>query len=163
MKIGVVSDTHCRKLPKQMVDDFKTVDLIVHLGDFCSGKDLKALRKINKVRAVCGNMDELEVRQVLPVRDIFEADGVKIGLCHGEGSSSGVLNFVKNVFKRDKVDAIVFGHSHQPCNEMIDGVLYFNPGSATDTVRSVYRSYGMLEVNNGKISGKIIKVNDADE
>ena len=163
MKIGVVSDTHCYKIPEQMVDDFKTVDLIVHLGDFCSGKDLKAFRKINKVRAVCGNMDEPEVSQVLPVRDIFEVGGVKIGLCHGEGSPSGVLSFVKNIFKRDKVDAIVFGHSHLPYNEIIDGVLYFNPGSATDKVRPPYRSYGMLEVDNGKISGKIIKVNDADE
>jgi putative phosphoesterase len=162
MKIGVVSDTHGQGFPKQMVDDFKTVDLIVHLGDFCSGKDLRALKKINKVRAVCGNMDEMDICQTLPVRDVLEVEGARIGLCHGEGAPSRVLSFVKNVFKNDKLDAVIFGHSHMPYNELIDGVLYFNPGSPTDTVRPPYCSYGILQVNNGKVSGKIIKVNDVD-
>ena len=30
----------------------------------------------------------------------------------------------------EKVDVIVFGHSHQPRNEVVDGVLLFNPASA---------------------------------
>ena len=72
MKIGVVSDTHSHDLPKQMMDDFKDVDLIVHAGDFCSGGDLKTFKKINDFRAVFGNMDGLELRQALPERDIFE-------------------------------------------------------------------------------------------
>jgi len=160
MKIGIVSDTHSHNLPKQMIDDFKHVDLIVHVGDFCSGEDLKMLKKINKVRAVFGNMDEAELRQILPERDIFEAEGTKIGLYHGKGSPDRVLNFVKAEFKKDKVDVVVFGHSHQPCNEVINNVLYFNPGSPIDIVRSPYCSYGILEIKNDKVSGKIVKVRD---
>ena len=160
MKIGVVSDTHSHDLPKQMMDDLKDVDLIVHVGDFCSGDDLRRFRQINKVRAVFGNMDGLEIRQLLPERDVFEADGLKIGLYHGQGSPERVLNYVKKEFKRDKLDVVIFGHSHLPFNEVIDGVLYFNPGSPTDVVRPPYCSYGILEVKNGKVSGKIIKVRD---
>ncbi|MCK5260102.1 MAG: metallophosphoesterase family protein [Candidatus Omnitrophica bacterium] len=160
MNIGVVSDTHSRNLPQQMIDDFKDVDLIVHVGDFCSGEDLKAFKKINKVRAVFGNMDELELRQVLPERDVFEAEGMRIGLYHGQGSSERVLNFVKKEFKKDKVDVVIFGHSHQPFNEVFGSVLYFNPGSPTDIVRSPYCSYGILKIKNGKASGKIIKIED---
>ena len=160
MKIGVVSDTHSHNLPKQMIDDFKNVDLIVHAGDFCSGKDLAMFKKINEVRAVFGNMDGLELRQVLPERDIFEVEGVKIGLYHGQGSPERVLNFVKKEFRKDKVDIAIFGHSHQSFNSVIDDVLYFNPGSPTDIVRPLYCSYGILEIENGKVSGKIIKVGD---
>lgn len=160
MNIGVVSDTHSHTLPKQMINDFKNVDLIVHVGDFCCSEDLARFKKINKVRAVFGNMDGLELRQVLPERDIFEAEGAKIGLYHGKGSSERVLSFVKKEFKKDKLDVVIFGHSHRSFNEVIDDVLYFNPGSPTDIVRPPYCSYGILKIKNGKASGKIVKIED---
>ena len=160
MKIGVVSDTHSHIVPQQILDDFKNVDLIVHAGDFCSTADLKIFSKIKEVRAVFGNMDGLEIRRILPERDIFEADGLKIGLYHGHGSSEKILDFVKTEFKRDKVDIVIFGHSHQPFNEEINNVLYFNPGSPSDIVRAPYCSYGILEISDGKASGKIIKVDN---
>ena len=158
MKIGVVSDTHSHIVPQQMLDDFKDVDLIIHAGDFCSVADLKIFTKIGKVRAVFGNMDGLELRQMLPEREIFEVEGLRIGLYHGHGSVEKILDIIKNEFKKDKVNIVIFGHSHHPLNETIDNVLYFNPGSPTDIVRAPYNSYGILEIKNGKVSGKIIKV-----
>ncbi len=158
MKIGIISDTHSYVVPQQVIDDFKAVDLIVHAGDFCSAADLRIFTKIKKVHAVFGNMDGLELRQILPERDIFEVEGLKIGLYHGHGPSGKVLDSVKAEFKKDKVDVVIFGHSHQPFNEKINSVLYFNPGSPSDIVRAPYCSYGILEINNGKVSGKIIKV-----
>jgi putative phosphoesterase len=158
MKIGVVSDTHSQNIPQQLIDDFKRMDLIVHAGDFCTMGDLKIFKKIQTVRAVFGNMDGLELRQALPERDVFEVAGLKIGLCHGQGSPPQVLNFVRRMFMPDNPDIVIFGHSHQPVNEVIDNVLYFNPGSPTDMVRAPYCSYGILGIKNGKVSGKIIKV-----
>jgi putative phosphoesterase len=158
MKIGVVSDTHSYTIPQQLLDDFKRVDLIIHAGDFCTMKDLKIFKKIQIVRAVFGNMDGLELRQVLPEREVFEAGGITVGLCHGHGSPQHVLEHVRKEFKKEKPDIVIFGHSHQPMNETIDHVLYFNPGSPTDVVRAPYCSYGILEISNGKVSGKIIKV-----
>ena len=160
MKIGVVADTHSRLVPKQLLDDFKTVDLIVHAGDFCSTADLKIFKKIKKVRAVFGNMDGLELRQILPERDVFEVEGITIGLCHGHGSPEKVLEAVKAEFGKDDVDVVIFGHSHHPVNETIGSVLYFNPGSPNDVVRAPYCSYGVLEIKNGTVFGKIIKVKD---
>ena len=158
MKIGVVSDTHSHPIPKQLLDDFKKVDLIIHAGDFCAMDDLKLFRKIQTVRAVFGNMDGLELRQALPERDVFEVGGLTVGVYHGQGSPPQVLGFVKKIFKDDKPDIVIFGHSHQPLNETVDNVLYFNPGSPTDVVRAPYCSYGILDINNGKVAGKIIKV-----
>ena len=162
MKIGVVSDTHSHLIPKQLLDDFKTVDLIIHAGDFCSVADLKIFKKIAKVRAVYGNMDGLELRQILPERDIFQVEGVAVGLRHGHGTPGKVLEFMKEEFKKNKVDVVIFGHSHYPVNETINGVLYFNPGSPNDSVRAPYCSYGILNIKDGTVSGKIIKVGHAN-
>jgi hypothetical protein len=163
MKIGVISDTHSRRIPQQVLDDFKRVDLIIHAGDFCSGEDLKYFQKIKKVRAVFGNMDGADLRQILPERDIFEAEGLKIGIYHGRGSAEKILDVVKAEFKDDPVDAVIFGHSHQPFNKTINDVLYFNPGSSSDIVRSPYCSYGILKIEGGKISGEIIKLENEHE
>ncbi|MBU1888025.1 MAG: metallophosphoesterase family protein, partial [Candidatus Omnitrophica bacterium] len=57
-----------------------------------------------------------------------------------------------------KPDIIIFGHSHVPMNEYIDGVLFFNPGSATDTVFAPYRSYGIIEIENGEVKAEIHKL-----
>src|SRR3989338_1507877 len=155
MKIGVVSDTHSHTIPKQLLDDFKKVDLIIHAGDFCTMDDLKIFKKMQTVRAVYGNMDGVELRQFLPERDIFNVSGMIIGLCHGHGSPHQVLEIAKKEFQKENPDIVIFGHSHQPVNETIDNVLYFNPGSPTDIVRAPYCSYGILYINNGKVSAKI--------
>ena len=56
------------------------------------------------------------------------------------------------------MDCVIFGHSHQPFNETIDHVLYFNPGSPNDIISAPYCSYGILEVTDKKIVAKLIKV-----
>lgn len=159
MRIGVLSDTHSRDLPKQMIDDFKKVDLIIHAGDLCSKDVLDELKKIKEVKAVYGNMDDKGVRTVLSRNEIIHCGTYAIGIFHGEGHPHQLLDCVKREFVNKKVDAIVFGHSHQPMNERIDSVLFFNPGSPTDTVFAPYRSYGILEINDSLI-GRIVKIND---
>ncbi len=156
MKIGVLSDTHSQQLPRQMLNDFKKVDLIIHAGDFCTKDVLKALAGIKEVKGVYGNMDEPDLRRLLPRRQIVQCASFQVGVFHGEGAAKFILDSVRREFKGIPVDAIIFGHSHQVMNEVIDDVLYFNPGSPTDVV-APFRSYGILEVGK-TISGKIIKV-----
>ena len=158
MRIGVVSDTHSKDIPKQLIEDFKSVDLIIHAGDFCSLSDLRRFQKLKEVRAVFGNMDEQDIRDVLPESFVFEIEGVKIGVYHGAGPAKAVLDCVKNKFSSEKVDLLIFGHSHQPLNERNGKAYYFNPGSPNDNVFAPYCSYGIIEINNGKIEGKIVKV-----
>ena len=50
---------------------------------------------------------------------------------------------------------------HQLANKVYvvkDGVLFFNPGSPTDKVFAAYNSYGILEINDKKVEGKIVKI-----
>ncbi len=158
MKIGVVSDTHSKELPQQMIDDFKKVDLIIHAGDFCDKTVYDALAKIKEVKGVCGNMDDLDIYQRLAQREILQCGSFRIGVFHGGGAKEMLMDKVKAEFKNDKVDAIVFGHAHAPLNEKIGNVLYFNPGSPNDEVFAPFCSYGILEISDKGISGKIVKV-----
>ncbi len=162
MRIGVISDTHIPEnapdIPPQIIEDFKSVDMIIHAGDIGSDEVLKRLKKVcKKVVAVWGNMDGYELRAKVPEKAIIEVAGRRIGLTHGVGAPQGLLEAMQQVFKNDKVDIVIFGHSHSPVNEFKDGVLYFNPGSPTDTVFAQYTSYGIIEIND-KVEGKIIKL-----
>ncbi len=159
MRIGVLSDTHSRALPKEMIEDLKKTDLIIHAGDFCSSAVLEELKSIQKVEAVYGNMDDKALRHDLPRSRVIQCGSYAIGIFHGEGHPDQLIALMHQEFADKKVDAIVFGHSHHPMNEMINGVLFFNPGSPTDTVFAPYRSYGILELN-GIIRGRIVKIND---
>lgn len=158
MKIGVVSDTHSHELPAQMLKDFQDVDLIIHAGDFCETQDYEALARIKDVKGVQGNMDNAEIRKRFPRRQIIKCEGIQIGLYHGEGPPGPLLSRVKAEFQKDKVDIVIFGHSHQPLNEKDGNVLYFNPGSPNDTMFAPYRSYGIIEVAGKDFSAKLIKV-----
>lgn len=158
MIIGVLSDTHSLILPPKMLEAFKGMDLIIHSGDIADESVLKTLKAIAPVKAVQGNVDDGVLRRKLPLREIFEAEGVRIGVYHGHGSGRNALANVQAQFKDQPLDIAIFGHSHQPMNEKIGPTIYFNPGSPNDTVRAPYRSYGRLEITNGRLKASIIKL-----
>jgi len=157
MKIGVVSDTHSMEVPKQVLAALRNVDLIIHAGDFADLGTLKLFQKIKELKAVWGNADGEDIRKVLPAKQMIAVGPFKIGVYHGEGPGSKVLERVQKEFKSEKPDAVVFGHSHQALNETIKGVLYFNPGSPNDVCASS-RSYGILEITEKAIKGTIVKL-----
>lgn len=160
MRIGVVSDTHSRKLPEAMLKDFKSVDLIIHAGDFCEPADYQSLARIKDLKGVYGNMDDAGIRKVFPRRQILKLGVFNVGLFHGEGPPKTLLDIVKNEFQNDQVDIVIFGHSHQPFNEKIGGVLYFNPGSPNDKVFAPYCSYGIIEIRDKDFTAKLVKLKD---
>jgi len=158
MKIGVVSDTHSMEVPKQVLAAFRSVDLIIHAGDFADLATLKLFQKIKEVKAVWGNADGADLRKILPARQLITAGRFKIGIYHGEGPGAKVLERVQQEFKKEKPDAVVFGHSHHAVNAKIKGVLYFNPGSPNDTITAPFCSYGILNVAEEGIVGEIIRL-----
>ncbi|MDP8230134.1 MAG: metallophosphoesterase family protein [Candidatus Gorgyraea atricola] len=159
MRIGVISDTHvpvaADRLPDDLLAALKGCDLILHAGDLIDISILEPLKQIAKVEAVSGNMDHTKTLFSLGDKKILKVAGKKICLMHGYGHPEKLKDIMKEEFLAKKPDIIVFGHSHQPANEYIDGVLFFNPGSPTETVCAPYRSYGIIEIDNGKIEANI--------
>jgi len=143
VKLGIISDTHLRtidEIPAAIKKALAGVDIIIHAGDFTEKAVLDGLRAMGRVKAVYGNMDSIELRRSLPERHLFEAGGKKIGLVHGSGAPWGIAERVRKQFSG--VDIIVFGHSHEPCNRYIQGVLLVNPGQAKS-------SFALLTIDDG--------------
>ena len=161
MKIGVVSDTHipvaAKVIPNQVLETFlrEGVFLILHAGDVVEEEGLYDLMGIAPVRAVAGNMDRASIRDRYPDRDLFEVEGVRILLIHGWGEPFGLPDRLYEAYG-DLADVIVFGHSHIPYNRRHGDVLLFNPGSPTDRIYAEKRSFGILEIEKGSVSGSII-------
>ncbi len=159
MKIGIVSDTHSLVLPDPLLKAFKSVDLIIHSGDICDAQTLKSLQALGPVKAVQGNMDDPDLKKKLPVCEIIEVEGVRIGVTHGHvGDVRDAMTNAKALFKDETLDIVIYGHSHLAFNEKIGKTLYFNPGSPNDVVKAKFFSYGLIDVNNGRINAQVIKI-----
>jgi len=142
MRVGVISDTHVRALnemPAPVLKALAGVDLIVHAGDFTEKAVLDGLRTLAEVKAVCGNMDSGKLKAMLPQKDLFVLNGKRIGLTHGWGSPWGIEGRIRRMFA--DVDLIIYGHSHEPSTQYVQGSLMFNPGRARD-------SFGLLTIDD---------------
>jgi uncharacterized protein len=151
MRLAVLTDTHVasmQELPGSMLKALADADLIVHAGDFTEIAVLEGLRALREVKAVCGNMDSITIKMVLPRKDLFVVAGKKVGIIHGWGTPLGIASRVRGEF--DDVDVIIFGHSHASCNERIRGALMFNPGRCRD-------SYGLLTIADN-MSAEIVRI-----
>jgi len=127
MRIAVLSDTHVNilaRLPKKIIDALSTVDLIIHAGDFTDMQVLEQLKQLSEVRAVQGNMDSAELKTILPAKAIIEVAGKRIGITHGSGSPWGIETRVRKIFEADRVNIIVYGHSHRSQNRVIGNILF---------------------------------------
>lgn len=164
-RIGVISDTHLRSekgLPQRVFEVFNGVERILHAGDVVTEEVLPALERIAPVVAVHGNMDDSEVKRHLPRRQVLTVEEARIGLIHGHGVSGDVLirldldamhDYLLTQFP-EPVDCIVYGHTHVAVNEVRDGVLFFNPGTAGG--RGAPPSVGILTVDGRDVRGELI-------
>ncbi len=108
------------------------------------------------VLAVRGNQEASDVRMRLPVQRIVAVGPWRIGMVHGDGGM-GRTTAERARRSFSAVACIIFGHSHQPINEEVEGVLLFNPGSPTDRRKEPSFSYGLLQVTDAGIMGEIVR------
>lgn len=163
MKIVVLSDTHiperAKDLPLKVYEDLKSADLILHAGDMTSKEFLKKLQKISEVKAVLGNMDDIDLKNTLPQKQLIKVGKFSIGLMHGWGSPQDLIGLAQKEFLKEKPDIIIFGHSHQALKMQKDGIIFLNPGSPTDKIFSKSNSYGIIIVDSeNNIDIKIVDI-----
>ena len=160
MQVGVLADSHSYdidNLPKKALDELMAMDLIIHAGDYTGKNMLDELRTLTNFDGVYGNMDPPEIRDELPSTKVLDVMGLKIGVAHPleGGAPFGLEKRVRAKF--DQVDVIIYGHSHRTKNEVIHGILYFNPGSITGKLPARHKTFGVLKINT-MVKGKILKV-----
>ena len=130
------------------------VDMILHAGDFLSLDVVRFLSK-RPFKGVHGNMDSPEIRETLPEKAVIEVGPWKVGLIHGWGPANGLEEKIRIEFQG--VDVIVYGHAHRAANHTKEGVLLFNPGTATGYSHSGLNSVGVLEFGK-TVKGEIIDI-----
>ena len=160
-KIGVISDTHIpefKQLPPAIWQYFDGVERIIHAGDLSVLAVIAELETIAPVTAVQGNIEEEEVMLELPIKREIMVGNCRIGIVHILGDSHNRARVACQEFPTARV--VVFGHSHIPWNEDVNGQLLFNPGSATDRRRQPRCSIGLLHVDDdtGNARGEIIRL-----
>jgi len=152
MKIAVVSDTHmphmAKYLPRKLVEGLQDADYILHAGDWTTLDVYDELQLFAPVDGVAGNNDGMEIVRKFGYAKIVAFGSKRIGIVHGHGAAGTTEERAYHAFKSEKVDCIIFGHSHVPVMKEIGGILMFNPGSPTDKRRQPQYSYGWLEISD---------------
>ena len=146
MKSLIVSDTHGRHSAfDKALKEAGKIDALVHLGDTEGGEDY--------IEAVCGcpayvlagnndffsdNLREMEV--VFGTKKAFMTHG------HYYYVSLGPERIIEEGKMRN-ADIVMFGHTHKPFLEMIDGMIVLNPGSLSYPRQEGRKgSYIMMEI-----------------
>lgn len=158
MKILAISDTHIKedKLPQFIEDIINDYDLIIHAGDFTSYNCFKAFENTGKLKAVYGNDDDSRIKEILSEQNIFEVEGINIGIIHQGALSLNDTTAVGYKAREMGVDILVFGHLHRPLIENGE-VLLICPGSPTKPRMS--DPCGVeIEIKDGKVKSRIIEV-----
>jgi putative phosphoesterase len=164
VRIAIISDTHLprgtRRLPEACVERLRAADLILHGGDVATAAVLDEIAALGPpVAAVCGNVDEPELRLRLPQRRVVELEGgLRIGMLHDAGPAAGRLERLRAAFP--DCAAVVFGHSHIPLHERSgDGAFQiFNPGSPTDRRRQPVHTMGEAVAGEGGLAFTIVRL-----
>jgi putative phosphoesterase len=161
VQIAILSDTHMprgtRRLPGRCVELLQEADLILHAGDFMAVAVLTQLQAIGEVRGVHGNMDDAQLRAMLPATTIVELPRARIAMIHDAGPARGRLQRLRSAFP--DADAVVFGHSHIPMHERgPDGFQIFNPGSPTERRRAPRHTMGVATLEGGELAFRLIEL-----
>jgi putative phosphoesterase len=162
IKIGLISDSHSRRkteLPQPILAAFHGVELILHAGDICDLAYLSALGEIANVEAVAGNNENDAMEELLGFKKIIEVGNRRIGVVHGHrGKGRTTLLRAYNSFIDDRLDIIVFGHSHESYYGEHNGITMINPGSISRPRGKDRRpSVALLTINESNIKYKLIK------
>ena len=139
MKLGIISDTH-GFLDPRIAELFADVDHILHGGDVGAHTLLCELEAIAPVTAVLGNTD---VGLSLNLTEVVQLDGRKF-LVHHIVNPHALGDDLKTGIGRERPDVVVFGHTHKPFCETINGGLFLNPGYAGKQRFALERSVAIL-------------------
>jgi uncharacterized protein len=149
-KIGVISDTHGFLRP-EAIKLLRGSDYIIHAGDIGDPAILARLAELAPVTAVRGNIDRERWARDVPETNLLQIAELFFYVLHDlqrldlKPESAGYA-------------AVISGHSHVAKQEIKNGVLYFNPGSAGPKRFKLPVSVGRLIVEGQSITGEVIKL-----
>jgi putative phosphoesterase len=150
MRIGVISDTHGLLRPEAL-HALAGCDHILHAGDVGNDEILDALKAIAPLTAIRGNVDHRGICGKLPATETIDLNGNLIYMLHAREE----LDLHPHAAQ---IAAVIFGHSHEPEISRVNGVLYFNPGSAGPRRFNLPVTLGFLECGPDTLTPSIVRL-----
>ncbi|WP_431027418.1 metallophosphoesterase [Lysinibacillus sp. LZ02] len=143
MKLLVMSDTHGdAEVIKKVRDYHPQVDAVVHCGDSELPYDHAYLEGVERVRGNCDRTDDR-----FPNEKVFELGETTVFVTHGHlfNVKSSILSLM---YRAKEVGANIccFGHSHLLGAEMVDDILFINPGSLLKPRGRAEKSYVIVTI-----------------
>ncbi len=150
-KILIISDSHgLDDNMEKVIEEQKPMDVLIHLGDVEGSEDTipSLVNPGCDVYILKGNNDYFS--ETLPTELELELDGHRIFLAHGHtyGVNYTMENLVDEAKERG-CDIAMFGHTHRPYLDTIDGVTVLNPGSISYPRQQNFKpSYMVMNIDD---------------
>ena len=160
-RIGLLSDTHNYFDPK-LINLFKEVDEIWHVGDIGDIAVLDQLRELKPVRAVYGNIDNSVIRSELQEHLRFNCNDVDVWITHIGGYPKKYSPLIKKELFENPPKLLICGHSHilRVIYDKNLDLLYINPGAAGRSGFHKVRTAIRFSLDKGNIKDlEIIELN----
>ena len=148
LHVGVIADTH-NLLRPEALEALRGCQRLLHLGDIGKPAILDALRQLAPLDVVRGNNDTEAWAETIPETLGLELGGLRQYLIHD-------LKQLAIDPRAEGFDVVLAGHSHKPLEEVRDGVLYLNPGSAGPRRFKLPISLAILSIAGGQASVEMI-------
>ena len=148
MRILILSDSHGNIRNMKLAVERTKPDQIIHLGDhFRDGEALKEAYPLLPLAQVIGNCDLYDF-SARGGKDqlLLTLDGHRVMLCHGHRYhvKSSLLS-LSYAAREAEAELCLFGHTHIPHLEQLDGSTLLNPGSIGGG------DFAVAETDDGKL------------
>ncbi len=152
MRLGIIADTH-GYFDARVAAHFTGVDQIIHAGDIGSADVVARLEALAPVTAVTGNVDwGGPLDRLHPRVAHMEIGGRRIYVTHIGGRPAELVRRLPE----PRPDVFIYGHSHIPVMQEIEGVLFLNPGAAGKPRFGRRPSVALLDLVDGRPSARVI-------
>ncbi|MEG1498147.1 MAG: metallophosphoesterase family protein [Bacteroidales bacterium] len=131
IKVGIISDTHACIHPR-VLNFLEDCDQIWHAGDIGNMETLETLARFKPLISVYGNIDDYNIRAILPEYRYFMCEDCKVMLTHIGGYPGKYHPGIQALLNLHKPDLFVCGHSHilKVMQDKKHSLMFMNPGAA---------------------------------
>ena len=143
-RVLAISDSHGdRRTLYRILDAHREANAVIFLGDGYA--DVAELQQEFSVCAVAGNCDGFSCEA--PAEQELTVGGKRFFAAHGhQYSVKHTLLRLSLAAQSRGVDVALFGHTHTPCIERVEGLALVNPGSVRDGGR-----YALIDIQDGVV------------
>ena len=153
MKILVISDVHGRRdAVERVLSQQPDARTVLFLGDgLREVEDVADIHPERTFLTVPGNCDFAALQ---PAARLEWLGGKKVFITHGHKYNVKYGLYTVEMAARERgADIVVFGHTHQPLQEYVDGLYMLNPGSL-----GYGETYGLLDISSAGVMTNVVSL-----